>query len=142
MTVKVYNQNNFKKTTIFNDNNVEQYVNDYFICVNSTGSVFSIPHFKKSHFNVLNVYFDDTDKNKIKVSGDVVYYARVCTAQQAKEIKNFVDNIPDKSTVHIYCAKGTSRSPAVAKFVETHKCWKSTDYQTYNTFLYNLLCSI
>ena len=142
MPVQVYNQNHFKETTPFNDSNVEQFSNDYFICVNSSGSSYAIPHFKQRHPNVLNMYFDDTEKDKFKVAGDIVYYARVCTVEQAQQIRNFVDQIPDNATVHVYCAKGKSRSPAVAKFVETRKGWPAADYPTYNKFLYELLCSI
>lgn len=142
MQIKVQPQFTFYETTEFNDSNVESFVNDYFICINSSGYIHSIPHFKKPHFNVLNMYFDDTEKDKIKVADDIVYYARVCTPSQAKEIKQFVEKIPNTATVHIYCAKGKSRSTAVAKFVETKKGLPETNYPTHNVFLYNLLCSI
>jgi hypothetical protein len=143
MKVTVYPQFNFYSTTLFNDGNVESSLNDYFICINSSGHIHSVPHFKHSHHNVLNMYFDDTDCDKIKVSGNIVYYARVCTQEQAKEIKQFVKVIPQDANVHVYCAKGKSRSTAVGKFVENyHNFPVKTEYKTYNEFLYNLLCSI
>lgn len=143
MTVTVYPQFKFYATTQFNDDNVEGASADYFICINSSGHIHSVPHFKLPHPNVLNMYFDDTDCDKIKVSGDIIYYARVCTHEQATQIKQFVDAIPQQARVHVYCAKGKSRSTAVGKFVEDYKNLPTkTEYKTYNQFLYKLLCSI
>jgi predicted protein tyrosine phosphatase len=140
--IKVYPQFEFCETTAFNDSNVEQFNHDFFICLNSSGNIHSIPHFKFEHYNVLNMYFDDTDVNRIKVSGDIIYYAVACTVGQARTIKKFVDTIPDNSTVHIYCAKGKSRSPAVAKFINEYKGMNNLSYSTYNKHVYNLLWSI
>jgi predicted protein tyrosine phosphatase len=145
MIVTVYPQFNFYETTPFNDSNVENHLNDYFICINSTGHIHSVPHFKQHHPNVLNCSFDDTDHDHTKFDTifNVEFSAKVCTAEQAKEIVNFVDNIPLGSMVHIYCAKGKSRSTAVGKFVEEyHSLPVKTEYKTYNQFIYNLLCSI
>lgn len=140
--IKIYPQFEFYNTTLFNDNNVEQFKHDFFICLNSSGNVHSIPHFKFNHFNVLNMYFDDTDVNRIKVSGQIVYYAIACTKEQARVIKHFIDVIPEDSTIHIYCAKGKSRSPAVAKFIKEYKGLSSENYTTYNRHVYNLLRGI
>lgn len=140
--IKIYPQFEFYNTTLFNDSNVEQFKHDFFICLNSSGNVHSIPHFKFNHYNVLNMYFDDTDVNRIKVSGQTVYYAIACTKEQARVIKQFIDLIPENSTIHIYCAKGKSRSPAVAKFIKEYKSLGSENYVTYNSHVYNLLWSI
>lgn len=140
MIVKVYPQFDFYNSTQFHDNNVEQFNTDFFICLNSSGHIHSIPYFKSNHYNVLNMFFDDTDVNRIKVTGELVYYAWACTNQQAKLIRNFIDTIPQDATVHIYCAKGKSRSPAVAKFIEEHRNLNvDNSYYTYNTHVYNLL---
>jgi predicted protein tyrosine phosphatase len=140
MKINVYNQNNFRESSGFNDSNVEQFPNDYFICINSTGSIYANPIFKIDHFNVLNMYFDDTEKNKIKISDNNVYFAIACTDIKAKQIKNFIDTIPEISIVHIYCAKGKSRSPAIAKFIEEYKnIDKKINFNYYNVYLYNLL---
>jgi predicted protein tyrosine phosphatase len=140
MITKVYNQNNFRLSSEFSDFNVENCSNNYFICINSTGSVYSIPVFKLDHFNVLNMYFDDTEKDKIKVAGNILYYAVACTDIQAIQIKQFIDKIPDNSIIHIYCAKGKSRSTAVAKFIEEYKGINNkTNFNSYNLYLYNLL---
>jgi predicted protein tyrosine phosphatase len=140
--IKIYPQFEFYNTTLFNDSNVEQFKHDFFICLNSSGNVHSIPHFKFNHYNVLNTYFDDTDVNRIKVSGQTVYYAIACTKEQARIIKQFIDLIPENSTIHIYCAKGESRSPAVAKFIKEYNGLISENYTTYNRHVYNLLRSI
>jgi predicted protein tyrosine phosphatase len=86
------------------------------------------------------MFFDDTDTNRIKVTGNLVYYAWACTNHQADLIRNFIDTIPQDATIHIYCAKGKSRSPAVAKFIEEYKNLNiDNDYYTYNTHIYHLL---
>jgi len=140
MIVKVYPQFDFYNTTQFNDTNVEQSNSDFFICLNSSGHIHSVPHFKFKHYNVLNMFFDDTDTNRIKVTGNLVYYAWACTNHQADLIRNFIDTIPQDATIHIYCAKGKSRSPAVAKFIEEYKNLNiDNDYYTYNTHIYHLL---
>lgn len=140
MIVNVYPQFDFYNTTQFNDNNVEQFNADFFICLNSSGHIHSVPHFKSNHYNVLNMFFDDTDINRIKVTGNLVYYAWACTKQQANLIRNFIDTIPRDATIHIYCAKGKSRSTAVAKFIEEHNNLNiDNSYYSYNTHIYNLL---
>jgi predicted protein tyrosine phosphatase len=92
---------------------------------------------------VINTYFDDTDIDRIKTTENLVYYARACTIDQAIKIRNFIDTIPQDATVHIYCAKGQSRSPAVAKFIEEYKNSNTNNvYHNYNQHVYQLLRSI
>jgi predicted protein tyrosine phosphatase len=133
----VYSKNEFENTK-FNDENLEQYPNDYFICINATGFVHSIPHFKKEHSQVLNCYFDDTEQdiNKYDDIFKVTFEAKALTSSQATTIKHFINAIPSSATLHIYCPKGKSRSTAVAKFAG------KADVNTYNKHVYNLLCSI
>jgi predicted protein tyrosine phosphatase len=142
MKINVYPQFVFYKNSKFNDSNVEQFDSEYFICLNSTGHIHSTPHFKINHFNVLNTYFDDTDVNRIKVSGNIVYYAWACTREQAITIKDFIKTIPDTANVHIYCAQGKSRSPAVAKFIKEYKSLTDENYPNYNKHVYNLLRTV
>ena len=142
MKINVYPQFVFYKNSKFNDSNVEQFNSEYFICLNSTGNIYSIPHFKNNHFNVLNMYFDDTDVNRIKVSGNVIYHAWACTKLQAIAIKDFIKTIPDTANVHIYCAQGKSRSPAVAKFIKEYKSLTDGNYSNYNNHVYNLLRTV
>jgi predicted protein tyrosine phosphatase len=140
MKINVYNQDNFRISSGFSDSNVDSFVDDYFICINSTGSYYSTPVFKINHPNVLNIYFDDTEKDKIKIAGDIVYFATACTDKDAKIIKDFIDKIPDNSNIHVYCAKGKSRSTAVAKFIEEYKKINNkTQFKIYNLYIYNLL---
>lgn len=137
INVKVYSKKDFEQT-IFNDNTVNQYPLDYFICINATGFVHSIPHFKIEHPNVLNCYFDDTEVDTVKFDTifNISFDARACTVGQATEIKQFINRIPKDATLHIYCSKGKSRSTAVAKFAG------KDDIVNYNKHVYNLLCSI
>lgn len=143
INVKVYSKDVFESTTLVNDITVKDSP-DYFICVNSSGYIHSIPYFKDSHQNVLNCFFDDvnSDQAKFDVIFNIEFSAKACTQDQALEIKNFVDNIPDNSTLHIYCAKGKSRSTAIAKFVHEYKNKIDSDITQYNDHVYNLLCSI
>jgi hypothetical protein len=140
MKIKIYDQEDFKKTTNYTDDNVDQYDDQFFICINSTGNIHAVPHFRKDHINVINTYFDDTEYDRIKVSGDIVYYAKACTISQAKNIKKFIDTIPKHATVHIYCAKGKSRSPAVKKFIEDYKGLEKSFYPSFNKHVYRILC--
>lgn len=143
MKINVYSQDNFRLLG-FNDDNVENLTNDYFICINSTGSnnvsMYNVPIFKKKHLNVINLWFDDTEKNKIKIAGDIIYFAIACSINQARMIRNFINDIPIDATVHIYCAKGQSRSPAIRKFIEDYRNLSiKTEYNFYNSYLYELL---
>lgn len=131
--------------TEFNDSNVDQYPNDYFICVHATGWIHGIPYFKQPHKNVLNLVFDDVEKDKKKWIHEYVpisYNAKACTIEQAIDLKKFIDNIPNSATVYVYCAKGKSRSPAIAKFIEEYRNNNEFIYDGYNAHVYNLLKSI
>ena len=70
------------------------------------------------------------------------YRAIACTVEQAREIKNFVDEIPSDAILHIYCTKGKSRSPAIAKYVTEYRNNTHFEIDHYNKHVYNLLCSI
>ncbi len=141
INVKTYSRLQIAKETNFKDVTLKDYPTDFFICVNATGMLHSIPHFKKDHTNVINLYFDDTDVDKEKWLGPIKYTAKACTRDQALQIINFVDVIPEDSTVHIYCTRGESRSPAIGFFIREYRN-KESDIQkgdNINYFLYNLL---
>lgn len=141
VNVKIYSRLQIAKETNFKDSTIDQYSSDYFICINATGMLHSIPHFKKDHERVLNLYFDDTEVDKEKWLGPIKYTARACTRVQALQIVKFIDNIPDQSIVHIYCTRGESRSPAIGFFIREYKN-KETNVEKssyINYFLYNLL---
>lgn len=141
--VRIYSKEEFKDAG-FTDNNVDQMSEDFFICINATGHIHSVPHFTESYPNVLNCYFDDVGFNQIKF--DLIFKmefnAKACTLDQAVEIKNFIDNLPSTCKLHIYCTKGKSRSPAVAKFVEEYKNNRFVDYENHNRHVYNILKSL
>lgn len=144
VNVKTYSRLQIAKETEFKDSTLSNYPNDFFICINATGMLHSIPHFKKDHNNVINLYFDDTEVDKEKWLGPIKYTAKACTKEQAQQIVEFVDNIPDGSTVHIYCTRGESRSPAIGFFIREYRnnelnVEKSDDI---NYFLYNLLHTV
>ena len=120
---------------------------DYYICINATGWIHGIPYFKEHHLNVLNVYFDDVHKTGLKVipwfnNDQRVIYAWACSVDQALIIKQFISKIPDNSVVHIYCAKGKSRSKGVEIYI--NECYNNqvSDASEINSNVYNLLKSV
>lgn len=137
ININVYSKEQFENANFYDDN-VDNFPNDYFICINATGYVHSVPHFKKDHPRVLNCYFDDTESDVTKFDNifNVSFEAKALTEEQAIIIKNFINKVPQGSTLHIYCPKGKSRSTAVAKFAGKE------DIVTYNQHVYKLLCSI
>jgi predicted protein tyrosine phosphatase len=143
INVTTYSLKDFKNT-IFNDTNVDDFNNDYFICINSSGGIHSVPHFNEEHKNVLNMYFDDVNEDTVKYYGptdsEFPFNAKACTNSQSKNIYNFIEKIPNNSKLHIYCTKGKSRSVAVAKFVNENI--NKIQYLTegHNTLVYELLC--
>ena len=145
MTVKVlvYSLKEFTETTKFTDDNLEQFPLDYFICINASGFIHSTPYFKKDHPSVLNLFFDDVDHDhtKFDIVFNMSFPAKACKDEQAKQIVEFVNRIPDSATVHVYCTKGKSRSPAVAMYVEEVKNNNAVKFDTYNEYVFNLLKS-
>jgi predicted protein tyrosine phosphatase len=143
LDVTVYSKKEFEETE-FTDDTIDKFSKDYFICINATGHVHSIPHFKKPHPRVINCYFDDVEYDQVKFDTifKLNFNALACTVLQATEIKTFIDTIPDSSSLHIYCSKGKSRSPAIAKFVEEYKNKKIVEYENHNRHVYETLKSL
>lgn len=114
-------KNQMKKLKI-DDSNVEHFKNNFFICLNSSGWMHSIPYFKENHFNVINLYFDDVEISEtISVKwfggGLKVIEKKAMSKDQATELVNFINQIPKNANVYVYCAKGKSRSGAVEDFL-------------------------
>lgn len=122
--------------------------NNYYICIHSNDWIHSVPVFKQEHKNVLNLWFEDVEQTGLKVipwfnSDQKVIYAKAITKQQANELYNFIKTIPENSTVHIYCAKGRSRSVAVKNFILTHiNHDTNVDLSYHNKYVYKLLQDI
>jgi hypothetical protein len=122
LDVRRYSRSSFEEAmSDINDSNVEL-LNEYFICINATGWIHGIPYFKKEHRNVINLYFDDVHKTGLKVipwfnNDQRIIYAHACSKEQAVELKKFIETIPQGSIVHIYCAKGRSRSRGVEMYI-------------------------
>lgn len=139
----VYSRDKFSTNTPCNDNNVSEFINDYFICINATGNIHSEPFFKKDHSNVLNMYFDDVVEDTVKYFGptdsEFKCYAKACTVSQAKQMYEFIGSIADNSRLHIYCTKGKSRSVAVAKYVNEFINGIPTTDNGHNILVYELL---
>ena len=78
-----------------NDQSVDQYNNEFFICLNATGWKHAIPYFKESHNNVINLYFDDVEHDGPK---EIQWFnnttknidAKAITTNQARELKTFI----------------------------------------------------
>ena len=124
MNIIRLSQEKFKTLMIemnINDDNVDSYPYS-FICINSSGSIHSIPYFKKNHKNVINLYFDDVEHTGPKT---IPYYnnttitinAIAMNNQQAEMLVEFIDNIDVNSTVYLHCVKGSSRSGAIEDYM-------------------------
>ena len=146
MSIQVitYSLEDFTSMSMYNDGNVEDFVSDYFICVNATGNKHSIPYFKHSHYNVLNMYFDDVYIDCVKYYGptdsEYQFNAKACTNEQAKEMFDFISTLPTNIRLHIYCTKGKSRSVAIAKFCDEYLNKTVSTRTGHNGLVYDLLC--
>ena len=140
MKITVYSMNSFL-SSIYNDDTVDGYQNSCFICIHSKNWVHSLPHFDRPHKNVLDMFFDDTDKDGTKTvkwfgGKEKTISTYKITLEQAKEILNFTENYKD---IHIYCAKGKSRSTAVAKYLLDKNSEDSNHIKEFNHYVYEIL---
>lgn len=140
--IKVFSVDEFRKKPI-KKNILEN--NEYLIGIHSNGWIHSIPVIKEKHDRVLNLWFEDVEKTGLKAikwfnNTHRIIYAVRCSREQGKEIVDFVKRIPNNSTLYIYCAKGQSRSPAVANYVRKYINHESVvSPETHNKYLYSLL---
>lgn len=117
---------------------------DYYICIHSTGWIHSIPVFKHNHKNVLNLWFDDVEVTGLKTitwfnNTQRTIFATACSDDTAKQIINFISSIPANSTIHVYCAKGRSRSVAVANYIRQFVNNEDIADSGHNNHVFNLL---
>lgn len=139
----VKSMKNFMSTDI-KDDNIDN-TNNYVIGIHSNGWIHSIPVLKKDHKNLLNVWFEDVEKTGLKVipwfnNQQRVIYAVACSKDQAIDIFKFIKTIPPGSNIYIYCAKGQSRSVAVANFIRKYFNKEHTvNASNHNNLVYKLL---
>lgn len=142
-----YSKNDFVRymsINKINDLSVKNFIKEYFICLNATGWKHSIPYFKESHDNVINLYFDDVENDGPKEiqwfnNTTKIIEAKAMTIDQAIELKKFINRIPDNSIVHIHCTKGLSRSAAVENFINETRNNHIVEQTEGNIRVYNLL---
>jgi predicted protein tyrosine phosphatase len=94
--------------------------------------------------NVLNLKFEDVEKTGLKAikwynNTQRIIYAIACSDKQAKQIVDFIKRIPNDSTLHIYCAKGKSRSVAIANYVRKYYNNQEIDDSGHNKHVFSLL---
>jgi hypothetical protein len=126
MKINRLSQGKFKslmKEKSISDENVFK-TNAFYICLNSTDWIHSIPYFKKDHHNVINLYFDDVEVSGPKEipwfnNETKIINAIAMDDEQSNKLARFISTIPVDSTVYIYCAKGKSRSRAVEDFINS-----------------------
>ena len=142
-----YSKNDFVRQMSvrdINDQSVDQYNNEFFICLNATGWKHAEPYFKKPHNNVINLYFDDVEQDGPK---EIQWFnnttktidAKAITITQAKELKTFINAIPNNAVVHVHCTKGVSRSAAVDAYMNETCNNKILDLPGMNNRVYKLL---
>lgn len=146
LEVKRYSRSSFETAMAgIDDTNVEQLA-EYFICINATGWIHGIPYFKRDHNNVINLYFDDVYRTGLKAipwfnNDQRLIYAQACSENQATQLKQFIESIPQGATVHIYCAKGKSRSRGVEMYI--NEVYNNTVIQDeINSNVYDMLKSV
>lgn len=140
-------QHEFKKLMVNNgitDATVEDNPNIFYICLNSSGWIHSIPYFTKDHPNVINLYFDDVEQSGPKeiqwFNGTTkVIDAIAMNNDQADQLAKFIYGIPKNSTIYMYCAKGISRSGAVEDFINSIETGVDSISTNSNKHVYNSL---
>ena len=99
-----------------NDNNVDEFKQYAFICINdSSGEYYHDPLFLSSHSNVLTLFFDDVE-NDLEMSPTNHNMTRAFTEEDADKVINFLNCNKRIKTLLIHCAGGISRSGAVGTF--------------------------
>jgi len=96
---------------------------EYYISILPTGGPKGTPIFKKAD-NVLTLIFDDVEKNCIKTKLPHSYglrYAKAFTVDQAKQVVDFIKDLPDNYVLNIHCVHGVSRSAAMAAAISNTK---------------------
>src|SRR6056300_1637684 len=101
-----------------NDNTVTT-LNEYFICIDNYWDNSS--PFKQDYHNVINLQFDDVLQDGYKHIEQGKVFARAMTHEQAEQLFNFIDVIPDDAAVRIYCFHGESRSIAIKNFIDSFR---------------------
>lgn len=96
--------------------NVETFKEDAFIDIIGKGESDDLKHyFFENHENVLNLEFDDIDKEEERFGAQDILYGM--TKDQAQEVVDFITKNKDRSFT-ICCAAGMSRSQAVGNFID------------------------
>jgi predicted protein tyrosine phosphatase len=122
MIVKVFSKQDFVSSMVeqtITDATVDKSA-DYYICIDSTGGPDSVEYFKDLHANVIRLVFDDVEQDTRMWGNDIqdYYNAVAMTESQAQDLYKFIQTIPKTSTINIHCAKGQSRSVAIASFLQ------------------------
>lgn len=107
-------------------------------------------HYFKTSGNVLNIEFDDLDKDVLyRLGPEAVeqYEHRCMTDEQAKQMVEFILRNKDKN-FYVHCSAGVSRSQAVIKFIHLNLSEdknqfelnpNNSDYSFANGYVYSLL---
>lgn len=132
------------KSLEITDQTVESDLNKFYICLNSSGWIHSIPYFSKEHINVINLFFDDVETSgpkEIPWPGRTtkIIDAIAMNEEQADQLAKFISGISNESTVYIYCAKGTSRSGAVENYINSIQTGIDNVFEESNKHVYKLL---
>lgn len=117
---------------------------EYLIGIHSNGNWIHSKPIMPSAENVFNVWFEDVEKTGLKAirwynNTQRIIHAIACSDKQALEIIDFIRKIPNNSTLHIYCAKGQSRSIAVANYIRRYINKETIDDSGHNKHVYRLL---
>lgn len=120
---------NLMRKNNVNDKNVESKTKLALISIVDTDG-FDKYYFKQNHSNVLNLKFDDIEK-------DIQKY-KTMNVEQGKQIITFLKNIDKENVVYliVHCAAGISRSGAVATFANEFFELDNEVFKTDNRFIH------
>lgn len=97
-----------------NDNNVESLKEKVcFISINDTINTQETPYFKNRHYNTINLFFEDIEKDTETLFG----IAKAFTDEQANIIYDFLIDNHSCQLFIVHCTAGISRSGAVGEFI-------------------------
>ena len=98
------------------DMNVDEFITVAFISINdSSGDYYKNPLFRINHHNVLNLWFDDVEKDG-QLSPTNKEETKAFSSSQANTVIEFLNSNKSAKTLFVHCAAGISRSGAVGQF--------------------------
>ena len=125
---------NILESNNINEDNVEEFGGAFISINDSSGKFFHEPFFESEHFNVIQLYFDDVERdnefsptNKIKT--------QKFNEVHGKQIIEFLKFNRRVKTIIVHCAAGISRSGAVGRFANDYLNGDNNHFKLVNSHI-------